>query len=213
MEDQPVVIERLLQCFERNDRLDIGRWRPLGGFGSGRPGHDERRGRRGGCRGNRHQDGGRGSSGSRRGGDGRFAPGLALARFLEVGDGLGHLAHHRAEHGEIGFNHVKPPAGVDVGQGIDALTEHRARLGVSGQQARQVLDGPLQPRFGTATQGTLEQQDGNRNEGNGGHERFDRREGQAKIGTGTHPEPGQRNEDVDQALHGDLPQGDSACFP
>ena len=53
---------------------------------------------------------------------------------------------------------VEPLAGLDVGEGIDALAERRAGLRVGRQQARQVLDGLFEPRLGAAAQLALDQE-------------------------------------------------------
>ena len=98
-----------------------------------------------------------------------------------------------------------------VDEGVDALPEHVAGLRIGREQARQIFNGPFEARLGAMPQGPLEQRYGDGDEADRRDECFDGGEGQAKIGRSADAEAGQRNEDVNQALHGHpAPEGDSA---
>ncbi len=74
---------------------------------------------------------------------------------LELADGFGHLADDGAEHGNVALDGFEALAGIEIGEGIDALAEHGAGLGVGGEEAREILDGLFEPILGALTQDAL----------------------------------------------------------
>ena len=96
----------------------------------------------------------------------------------------------------------QPAAGILLDERIDALADHGARLRIGREQARQFLDGPLEPRLGTPAQRALEQHQGDSPEADGRDARLNDTEGQTEVRRGADPETGQLDKEIDQTLHG-----------
>ncbi len=89
-----------------------------------------------------------------------------------------------------------------VDQDIDALAEHGACLRIGRKQPRQIADALFEPRLGALAQRALQHHDGNGDEAEPRDEGFDGGEAEAEIGRRGHAEAGNRDEGVDQTLHG-----------
>lgn len=150
----------------------------------------------------------------------RFKPGTIVAgggeRGLggfEFGDGLGNLAHHGSQNAHIGFDNVEARAEIEIDNGIDALGENLAGLGVGGEQAAHFLDAGLKPRKGAAAGGAFLDQSAPENDDKRQHPGFDGSEAKREIGRSAKSGTAKPNENKDQALHAaPAPKGINSAF-